>query len=76
MTLDLGFVILIASSLSFLGLGVQPPTPDLGSMVADGAKYLPDSWWLTVFPALAILVAVFGFNLVGDALREILGADQ
>lgn len=76
MTLDLGFVIIIASSLSFLGLGVQPPTPDLGSMVADGAKYLPDSWWLTVFPGLAILIAVFGFNLIGDALREILGADQ
>lgn len=76
MTLDMGFVILIASSLSFLGLGVQPPTPDLGSMVAEGAQYLPDSWWLTVFPALAILIAVFGFNLVGDALREILGADQ
>ena len=76
MTLDLGFVILIASSLSFLGLGVQPPTPDLGSMVADGSKYLPDSWWLTVFPGLAILVAVFGFNLLGDALREILGVEQ
>jgi peptide/nickel transport system permease protein len=76
MALDLGFVILIASSLSFLGLGVQPPTPDLGSMVADGAKYLPDSWWLTVFPGLAILIAVFGFNLIGDALREILGAQQ
>ncbi len=76
MTLDLGFVIIIASSLSFLGLGVQPPTPDLGSMVADGAKYLPDSWWLTVFPGLAILIAVFGFNLLGDALREILGTDQ
>ncbi|MDM9623235.1 D-ala-D-ala transporter subunit [Rhizobium sp. AC44/96] len=76
MTLDFGFVILIASSLSFLGLGVQPPTPDLGSMVAEGAKYLPDSWWLTVFPGFAILVAVFGFNLIGDALREILGADQ
>jgi peptide/nickel transport system permease protein len=76
MTLDLGFVILIASSLSFLGLGVQPPTPDLGSMVAEGATYLPDSWWLTVFPGLAILVAVFGFNLVGDALREVLGTDQ
>jgi len=75
MTLDFGFVILIASSLSFLGLGVQPPTPDLGSMVADGAKYLPDSWWLTVFPGLAILIAVFGFNLLGDALRDILGAD-
>ena len=75
MTLDLGFVILIASSLSFLGLGVQPPTPDLGSMVAEGARYLPDSWWLTVFPGLAILLAVFGFNLLGDALRDILGAD-
>jgi peptide/nickel transport system permease protein len=76
MTLDFGFVILIASSLSFLGLGVQPPTPDLGSMVAEGAKYLPDSWWLTVFPGVAILVAVFGFNLIGDALRETLGVDQ
>ncbi|MDE0111305.1 MAG: ABC transporter permease [Albidovulum sp.] len=76
MTLDLGFVILIASSLSFLGLGVQPPTPDLGSMVAQGASYLPDSWWLTVFPGLAILVAVFGFNLLGDALRDVLGGDQ
>ncbi|MBA8845766.1 MULTISPECIES: ABC transporter permease [Brucella/Ochrobactrum group] len=76
MTLDFGFVILIASSLSFLGLGVQPPTPDLGSMVAEGAKYLPDSWWLTVFPGLAILIAVFGFNLIGDALREFLGVDQ
>ncbi len=72
MTLDFGFVILIASSLSFLGLGVQPPTPDLGTMVAEGAKYLPDSWWLTVFPGLAILIAVLGFNLLGDALREML----
>jgi peptide/nickel transport system permease protein len=70
------YAVLFLSTLSFLGLGVQPPTPDLGSMVADGAKYLPDSWWLTVFPGLAILVAVFGFNLVGDALREILGAEQ
>ena len=76
MTLDLGFVILIAASLSFLGLGVQPPTPDLGSMVAEGAQYLPDSWWLTVYPGLAILLAVFGFNLLGDAMRDILGVDQ
>lgn len=75
-TLDLGFVILIASSLSFLGLGVQAPTPDLGSMVAEGARYLPDSWWLTIFPGLAILVIVFGFNLLGDALRDILGVDK
>lgn len=76
MTLDFGFVILIASSLSFLGLGVQPPTPDLGSMVADSRNYLPDSWWLTVFPSLAILIAVFGFNLLGDGLREVLGVDD
>ncbi|MCY4005676.1 MAG: ABC transporter permease [Rhodobacteraceae bacterium] len=76
MTLDMGFVIIIASSLSFLGLGVQPPTPDLGSMVAEGARYLPDSWWLTVFPGLAILVAVFGFNLLGDGLRDLLGVDE
>jgi peptide/nickel transport system permease protein len=70
MTIDVGFVILIASSLSFLGLGAQAPTPDLGSMVADGAKYMPDAWWLTVFPALAILLVVMGFNLLGDGLRE------
>jgi peptide/nickel transport system permease protein len=76
MTLDMGFVIIIASSLSFLGLGVQPPTADLGSMVAEGARYLPDSWWLTVFPGLAILVAVFGFNLLGDGLRDVLGVDE
>jgi peptide/nickel transport system permease protein len=76
MTLDMGFVILIVSSLSFLGLGVQPPTPDLGSMVAEGADYLPDSWWLSVFPGLAILLAVFGFNLLGDGLRDLLGAER
>jgi peptide/nickel transport system permease protein len=70
MTLDIGFVILMAASLSFLGLGVQPPTPDLGSMVADGARYMPDSWWLTIFPALSILLVVLGFNLLGDGLRE------
>ena len=75
MTLDFGFVILLASSLSFLGLGVQAPTPDLGSMVSDGTRYLPDSWWMTVFPGLAIVVAVFGFNLVGDVLRDVLEPD-
>ena len=70
MTIDVGFVIVIASSMSFLGLGAQAPTPDLGSMVADGARYMPDAWWLTVFPALAILIVVMGFNLLGDGLRE------
>ncbi len=75
MTLDFGFVILIASSLSFLGLGVQAPTADLGSMVSEGTRYLPDSWWMTIFPGLAIVVAVFGFNLVGDVLRDVLEPD-
>ena len=75
LTLDMGFVILIGSSLSFLGLGVQPPTPDLGSMVADGAQYLPDLWWLSVFPGLGVLLAVLGFNLLGDGLRDVLDVE-
>jgi len=76
MTLDMGFVILLGSSLSFLGLGVQPPTPDLGSMVAEGAKYMPDLWWLSVFPGLAILFAVLGFNLMGDGVHDLLDVDR
>jgi peptide/nickel transport system permease protein len=76
MTLDLGFVILLGSSLSFLGLGVQPPTADLGSMVAEGAKYLPDLWWLAVFPGLAILLAVLGFNLMGDGVHDLMDVER
>jgi len=76
LTLDMGFVILVGSSLSFLGLGVQPPTPDLGTMIADGAKFLPDLWWIAVFPGLAILVAVLGFNLLGDGLRDMFDLER
>lgn len=72
MTLDLGYVIIIGSGLSFVGLGVQPPKPGLGTMVATGARYLPGVWWMAVFPALAIVVVVFGFNIVGDGLRDML----
>lgn len=75
MALDMGFVILIGASLSFLGLGVQPPTADLGTMVADGAKYLPDLWWISVMPGVAILLTVLGFNLLGDGLRDVLDAE-
>ncbi len=75
MTLDMGFVILIGSSLSFLGLGVQPPTPDLGTMVAEGAKYLPDQWWISLFPGIAVLICVLGFNLLGDGLRDLLDVE-
>lgn len=70
--LDVGWVILISASLSFVGLGEQPPTPALGQMVSDGAKYMPDLWWMTIFPALAIVVIILGFNLAGDGLRDML----
>ncbi len=76
MSLDMGWVILIGSALSFVGLGVQPPRPGLGTMVADGSKYLPDQWWISVFPALAIVLVVLGFNLLGDGLRDMLAAEE
>ncbi len=75
MTLDMSFVILLAASLGFLGLGVQPPTPELGSMVAEGANYLPSLWWMPMFSGLGILIAVLGFNLLGDGLRDLLDVD-
>jgi len=69
-TLDVGWVILLGASLSFVGLGAQPPTPDLGTMVADGAKFLPDYWWISLFPALAISYVILGFNLLGDGIKD------
>lgn len=75
-TLDAGFVILIGAGLSFLGLGAQPPSPDLGTMVAIGAKYLPEMWWMTIFPSLAIFLIILGFNLLGDGLRDALAVEE
>ncbi|WP_084668035.1 ABC transporter permease [Nioella nitratireducens] len=69
-TLDAAFVILFGATLSFLGLGVRPPTPDLGSMVADGRQFLPEMWWGVLTPALGIFYATLGFNLLGDGLRD------
>ena len=69
-TLDVGWVILLGSALSFVGLGAQPPTPDLGTMVAEGGKYMPDFWWISIFPALAICIIILGFNLLGDGVRD------
>jgi len=71
LTLDMGFVILTGSGLSFLGLGAQPPTPEWGTMIAEGRTYLPGVWWAATFPGLAIFVAVLGFNLLGDGLRDV-----
>jgi peptide/nickel transport system permease protein len=76
MSLDMGWVIIIGSMLSFVGLGVQPPKPGLGTMVASGAKYLPDQWWIAIFPALGIVVVVLGFNLLGDGLRDLFAAEE
>jgi peptide/nickel transport system permease protein len=70
-TLDAGLIIVIGAGLSFMGIGVQPPRPGLGTMVANGTTYMPDSWWYTIFPGLAILVLVLGFNMIGDGLRDV-----
>ena len=70
-SLDAGFVILIGASLSFLGLGIRPPTPDLGTMVSTGAAYLPEKWWESVLPGSAILFVALGFNLLGDGFRDV-----
>ena len=75
-TLDIGYVILLGAALGFLGLGVQPPDPEWGIMVAEGRDQLPNAWWLTTFPGLAIFVTVIGFNLLGDGLNDLLGARQ
>jgi peptide/nickel transport system permease protein len=71
-TLWLSFAILLESSLSFLGLGAQPPTPSWGGMLADGRVDMQRAWWETVFPGTAIFITVLAFNLVGDGLRDTL----
>ena len=71
-TLGIGNTIVMEAGLSFLGLGVQPPTPSWGSMVADGRQNLIGAWWVATFPGLAIVLTVLAFNLVGDGLRDAL----
>lgn len=72
MTLGIGDAILIASSMSFIGLGAQPPTPEWGAMIATARIYAIDQWWYAAFPGLFILITVMGFNLLGDGIRDIL----
>lgn len=72
-SVNLGWAVLNAAGLSFLGLGVRPPTPEWGILVAEGARYIASGeWWIATFPGLALMVTVFTFNLLGDALRDIL----
>lgn len=75
-SLDAGFVILVGAALSFLGLGIQPPTPDLGTMVASGAGFLPNYWWESVMPGCVILILALGFNLLGDGLRDLFDVEE
>jgi peptide/nickel transport system permease protein len=69
-TLELAFMIIYESALSFLGLGVQPPTPTWGWMLSDGRNYVATAWWLATLPGLAIMVTVLAVNLLGDWLRD------
>lgn len=70
-SLNMGWAILNAAGLSFIGLGVRPPTPEWGIMVAEGANFIVSGeWWLAVFPGLWLMIAVFTFNLLGDGLRD------
>ncbi|MGI9424351.1 MAG: ABC transporter permease [Hyphomicrobiaceae bacterium] len=71
-SMDMGMAILGAASLGFLGLGAQPPQPEWGAMISVARNYLPDWWWYSFFPGMAIFITVMGFNLLGDGLRDIL----
>src|SRR5205085_5911274 len=72
-SLNLGWAILNAAGLSFIGLGVRPPTPEWGIMVAEGARFISTGkWWLVAFPGLALMLTVLCFNLLGDGVRDIL----
>jgi len=69
-SIDIGFAILASASLSFIGLGAQPPTPEWGAIIAQARSYMVDAWWYPTFPGLAIFLAVLGFNLLGNAVRD------
>lgn len=71
-TLEMPAALLWAASLSFLGLGAQPPTPEWGAMVAEGRGFIGQAWWVSTFPGLAIMITVLGFNFLGDGLRDLL----
>lgn len=71
-SLDMGGIILTAAGLGFIGVGAQPPTPEWGVMIADGRNYITQQWWLSTFPGIAIALVVFGFNLLGDGIRDVL----
>jgi peptide/nickel transport system permease protein len=75
-TIEIGGIIVLTAAMSFLGLGTQPPSCDWGLMLAEGRQFITYAWWLITFPGIAIVIAVLGFNLTGDWLREILDPKQ
>jgi len=75
-SLDVGWIILWTSTLSFVGLGVQEPLPALGNMVAHGSRYMPDYWWMALFPALSIAFIIMSFNLLGDGIRDMMAIEE
>jgi peptide/nickel transport system permease protein len=72
LTLDVGYAILATSSLSFIGLGAQPPDPEWGTMMATARNYFREAWWYTTFPGVALTLTVFAFNVLGDGLQDAL----
>jgi peptide/nickel transport system permease protein len=71
-SIGMGFTILTAAALGFLGLGAPPPAPEWGRMIAESREFLPEAWWYALAPGVAIFIVVMGFNLLGDGLRDIL----
>jgi peptide/nickel transport system permease protein len=71
-SMDMGFAILVAAGLGFIGVGVQEPTPEWGVMISQGRSLLRDAPWISIFPGLAMFITVLGFNLLGDGLRDVL----
>lgn len=72
LTLQVGYVIIVEASLSFLGAGIPPPMPAWGSMIAEGRDFITSAWWVSFFPGLAIMLVVVAFNLFGGWLRDTL----
>jgi peptide/nickel transport system permease protein len=75
-SISMGIAILIEASLSFIGLGTQPPNPSLGSMLAEGRDFMREAPWVVVFPGLAIMLAVLSFNLLGDGLHDLISSER
>lgn len=71
-TLQVGFIIVLEATLSFLGAGIPPPTPVWGSLIAEGKMYIAGEWWISFFPGLSLALVVLSFNMLGDWLREVL----